>query len=161
MSDDLTGLVQLLMRRSATRSGQLDELGRRLGPLRSALNRAKAPTPEVDRANVAAHYDLPGELFACMLDETMTYSCALFPRPGASLAEAQRAKLDRICQKLQLGADDHVVEIGTGWGAFAIHAARNYGCSVTTTTISAAQQAEARRRVTAAGLQGPGHGPRQ
>jgi cyclopropane-fatty-acyl-phospholipid synthase len=111
-------------------------------------------TPSRSRRQIAAHYDLGNDLFRLMLDETMMYSCAIFERPGSTLREAQIAKLDRICQKLQLRADDQVLEIGTGWGGFAIHAAANYGCHVTTTTISAAQHALARERIAAAGLDG-------
>jgi cyclopropane-fatty-acyl-phospholipid synthase len=87
-----------------------------------------------------------------MLDETMMYSAAVFERPGMSLADAQRAKLDRLCKKLGLSASDHVVEIGTGWGGFAVHAATHYGCRVTTTTISAAQFDFASKRVADLGL---------
>jgi cyclopropane-fatty-acyl-phospholipid synthase len=87
-----------------------------------------------------------------MLDETMMYSSAVFERPDMSLADAQRAKLDRLCTKLGLGPDDHVVEIGTGWGGFAVHAARTTGCRVTTTTISRAQFEYAAKRVADEGL---------
>jgi cyclopropane-fatty-acyl-phospholipid synthase len=87
-----------------------------------------------------------------MLDPTMTYSCGVFERPDASLEEASIAKIDRLCRMLRLGPEDHLLEIGTGWGAFAIHAASRYGCRVTTTTISANQLARARRRVADAGL---------
>jgi cyclopropane-fatty-acyl-phospholipid synthase len=110
-------------------------------------------TPARSRKQIAAHYDLGNDLFRLMLDETMMYSCAFFESDHATLHEAQLAKLDRICRKLDLGPDDHVLEIGTGWGGFAIHAAGNYGCRVTTTTISAEQLALARRRVVAAGLE--------
>jgi len=110
-------------------------------------------TPSRSKRQIAAHYDLGNDLFGLMLDESMMYSCAIFEQPGSSLHEAQIAKLDRICQKLQLGPADHVLEIGTGWGGFAIHAAATYGCRVTTTTISAAQHALARERVAAAGLE--------
>jgi cyclopropane-fatty-acyl-phospholipid synthase len=110
-------------------------------------------TPSRSKRQIAAHYDLGNDLFGLMLDESMMYSCAIFEQPGSSLHEAQIAKLDRICQKLQLGPADHVLEIGTGWGGFAIHAATTYGCRVTTTTISAAQHALARERVAAAGLE--------
>ena len=110
-------------------------------------------TPSRSRRQIAAHYDLGNDLFGLMLDESMMYSCAIFEQPDSSLHEAQIAKLDRICQKLQLGPADHVLEIGTGWGGFAIHAAATYGCRVTTTTISAAQHALARERVAAAGLE--------
>jgi cyclopropane fatty-acyl-phospholipid synthase-like methyltransferase len=101
---------------------------------------------------VQAHYDLPGAVFEAMLDETMAYSCAVFERPGMSLGDAQRARFDRICRKLRLGADDHLLEIGTGWGGLALHAAERYGCRVTTTTISDAQREVAAARVAAAGL---------
>jgi cyclopropane-fatty-acyl-phospholipid synthase len=110
-------------------------------------------TPARSRRQIAAHYDLGNDLFSLMLDDTMMYSCAIFEQPGSSLREAQLAKLDRICRKLEIGPDDHVLEIGTGWGGFAIHAAGEYGCRVTTTTISAAQHALARERIAAAGLE--------
>jgi cyclopropane-fatty-acyl-phospholipid synthase len=110
-------------------------------------------TPARSRRQIAAHYDLGNDLFGLMLDETMMYSCAIFERPESSLRDAQIAKLDRICEKLQLTSEDHVLEIGTGWGGFAIHAASNYGCRVTTTTISEAQHALARERIAAAGLE--------
>jgi cyclopropane-fatty-acyl-phospholipid synthase len=87
-----------------------------------------------------------------MLDETLMYSCAYFERPDATLAEASRAKNDRICRKLQLSPSDHVLEIGTGWGGFAMHAASQYGCRVTTTTISRQQYELAVQRVAEAGL---------
>ena len=110
------------------------------------------PAKHVDRDNIQSHYDLSNEFFALMLDETMMYSSAMFDRPGMSLADAQRAKLDRLCTKLGLGPDDHVVEIGTGWGGFAVHAAADYGCRVTTTTISDAQFRYASKRVAEPGL---------
>jgi len=105
-----------------------------------------------DRRNISAHYDLSNEFFSLFLDETMTYSCALFASAGMSLADAQTAKLDRLCRKLELTTTDHVLEIGTGWGSFAIHAARAYGCRVTTTTLSRRQFEFATERVAAAGL---------
>jgi cyclopropane-fatty-acyl-phospholipid synthase len=150
--DDLVGLVRLAARNMAP----LDALRRRFalalipGQRVGALLRRS--TPHRARRDVAAHYDLSNELFAAFLDETMMYSCAVFEGPDVTLREAQEAKLDRICRKLALGPGDHVLEIGTGWGGFAIHAARRYGCRVTTTTISAAQREEAERRVAAAGL---------
>ncbi len=113
--------------------------------------------PENTRAgaqeNISAHYDLGNDLFAAFLDERMMYSCAYFPRPGASLEEAQVAKLDRICQQLRLDRDSHLLEIGTGWGGLAVHAAREHGCRVTTTTISREQHELASRRVREAGLE--------
>jgi cyclopropane-fatty-acyl-phospholipid synthase len=106
------------------------------------------------RLNIAAHYDLGEGFFLRFLDPSLTYSCALFEKPQDDLGAAQQAKLDRICRKLDLGPNDHVLEIGTGWGSFAVHAAQNYGCRLTTTTLSAAQARYARERVQELGLQG-------
>ena len=108
-------------------------------------------TPHRSRKDIAAHYDLGNDLFELMLDETMMYSSAIFERRDMTLAEASRAKLDRICDKLDLQPSDHVLEIGTGWGGFALHAAATRGCRVTTTTLSREQRelalrARARRR---------------
>jgi cyclopropane-fatty-acyl-phospholipid synthase len=105
------------------------------------------------RRNIGAHYDLGNELFELFLDETMMYSCGIFERPESSLKEASEAKLERICRKLQLKASDHVIEIGTGWGGFAIYAAKHFGCRVTTTTISQQQYDYALQRVREAGLE--------
>ncbi len=105
------------------------------------------------RKHISAHYDLGNDLFSAFLDERMVYSCAYFPDRQASLEQAQLAKLQRICERLQLGPDNHLLEIGSGWGGLAIHAAREHGCRVTTTTISAEQHALASRRVREAGLE--------
>jgi cyclopropane-fatty-acyl-phospholipid synthase len=109
-------------------------------------------TKSGSRRNIQDHYDLGNDLFALFLDEGMTYSAGIFDSPEATLEQAQYAKLDRICRKLDLGPDDHVLEVGTGWGSFALHAAGEYGCRVTTTTLSPAQYAVAERRVREAGL---------
>ena len=149
---DLVALVRLFVRNrealSAT-DGRLSWLARPARFLLHALNRN---TRAGSRRNIAAHYDLSNDFFRLFLDETMTYSAAVFESPGQSLADAQRAKIDRLCRKLDLGPDDHLLEIGTGWGGFAIHAARNFGCRVTTTTISRAQHDLAAERIAAAGL---------
>jgi cyclopropane-fatty-acyl-phospholipid synthase len=146
-----------LARLAALNMPQLDAWRRAVRPLvalpQGALRWLERNTPARARKQIAAHYDLGNDLFGLMLDETMMYSCAFFESDQATLHEAQVAKLDRICRKLDLGPDDHVLEIGTGWGGFAIHAAANYGCRVTTTTISAEQLALARGRVAAAGLE--------
>ena len=89
--------------------------------------------------NIVAHYDLSNDFFEKWLDGSMTYSCAVFEPEEISLYDASIEKLDRLCRKLDLKRNDHVVEIGTGWGSFAVHAVKNYGCSVTTTTISEEQ----------------------
>lgn len=113
---------------------------------------ARRNTHRGSRRNIQAHYDLDNALFALFLDPTMTYSAAVFEDSATSLQAASVAKLDRICRKLQLRADQHVLEIGTGWGSFAIYAATTFGCKVTTTTISDQQYAFARERIDAAGL---------
>ena len=152
-TDDLVGLARLTCRNlpalDAVRRRWHWALGRaqRLGALVPRNTRRGA------RANISAHYDLGNDLFASFLDETMMYSCAWFPSPGATLHEAQVARLDRICDQLRLGPDDHLLEIGSGWGAMAIHAAATRGCRVTTTTISVEQHALTVERVRAAGLE--------
>jgi len=105
------------------------------------------------RRNIHAHYDLGNEFFSLFLDPTMMYSSAIFPNQQSSLEEGSLEKVDRVCRQLQLQPDEHVVEIGTGWGTFAIHAARNYGCRVTSTTISDEQFRMATDRVREAGLE--------
>jgi cyclopropane-fatty-acyl-phospholipid synthase len=135
----------------------LDGLRGAIARPRGALHRLRHLVPENTRrgarANISAHYDLGNDLFASFLDERMMYSCAYFPREGASLEEAQLAKLDRICRQLRLGPDNHLLEIGTGWGGLAVHAAREHGCQVTTTTISQRQHELASNRVREAGLE--------
>ena len=148
-SDDLVTLVRV----GARELPRLDRWRRPFAPLLRALARIPRNTRAGARRHIAAHYDLGNELFGLFLDETMTYSCAFFESPSASLREAQLAKLDRVCRKLELGPDDHVLEIGTGWGSFALHAAGRYGCRVTTTTISREQHALAMERVRRAGLE--------
>ena len=115
-------------------------------------HRAQRQSAAAARDNIHAHYDLGNDLFELMLDETMTYSCAVWERPDMTLAEAQRAKYRRICEKLEFSAEDHVLEIGCGWGGFAIYAAGEYGCRVTGLTLSPSQASLARERVCAAGL---------
>jgi cyclopropane-fatty-acyl-phospholipid synthase len=142
-SDDLVGFFELLLRNAvgaATRHPRV----RRLLETRPRLNRRNGLLRA--RRNIAYHYDLGNDLFELMLDETMTYSCAVFERPDELLADAQRRKYQRICDKLQLASGDRVLEVGCGWGGFAAFAAREHGCSVTGLTISAEQAALARQR---------------
>ncbi|MEO6568704.1 MAG: cyclopropane-fatty-acyl-phospholipid synthase family protein, partial [Opitutaceae bacterium] len=102
--------------------------------------------------NISEHYDLSNDFFSQLLDPSMMYSCAKWNQPGFTLEEAQREKNDALCRKLRLKARDHVLEIGSGWGGWSIHAAKTYGCRVTTVTISQQQLEMARQRVAAAGL---------
>jgi len=122
-------------------------------PLLKVLHWLNSNTTEGSRKNIAAHYDLGNDFFALWLDNTMMYSAAIFSEDTPDLHAASLKKLDVICQKLDLKATDHVVEIGTGWGGFAIYAAQHYGCKITTTTISKQQYALAKKRVEDANLQ--------
>lgn len=155
-SDDLVGLLRVFLRASRarglesplTRAAQLPALAR---------HRRAANTVGGSRRNVHAHYDLGNDFYRLFLDEdTLAYSCAYWPPggPARTLAEAQRAKLDRLCDWLALSPRDHLLEIGCGWGGMAIHAAATRGCRVTAITVSRAQHALASARVAAAGLAG-------
>ncbi len=123
-----------------------------LAPVHRAALWTRRNTVAGAKKNIATHYDLGEDFFAAFLDPSLTYSSAFFTAEAADLESAQREKLDRACRKLALGPEDHVLEIGTGWGSFAIHAVRNYGCRVTTTTISAEQARYAAERVKELGL---------
>jgi cyclopropane-fatty-acyl-phospholipid synthase len=148
---DLPGLVALLARNHDQVFGRLPL------SLLAAVTRM-LPRVELPRGlrraerDVHAHYDLGNAFFSLWLDESMTYSCALYETPGATLAEAQQAKYRALAEATRIGPDDHVLEIGTGWGGFALHLARERGCRVTTATISREQHALAARRVAEAGL---------
>ena len=155
-TDDLTAVVP--HRASAVPLALrqcLDVSGHAFGGLAAAAQRLRPPSKHRDRENIAAHYDLSNDFFALMLDPTMTYSCAVFRRRRTSLEAAQMAKFEMIAAKLHLGPEDHVIEIGTGWGGFAMHAAEQHGCRVTTTTISEAQRSLAEKRVAERGLVRP------
>jgi cyclopropane-fatty-acyl-phospholipid synthase len=152
--DDLTALVRIMVANRHVLeevdggAARLAGLGRRLGHWLNRNSRTGS------RRNIAAHYDLGNELFALFLDPTMNYSCGIFESPDATMEQASIAKMDAICRKLDLQPTDHLLEIGTGWGGLAIHAASRYGCRVTTTTISREQHALAAERIRAAGLEG-------
>ncbi|MDX1648695.1 MAG: cyclopropane-fatty-acyl-phospholipid synthase family protein [Myxococcota bacterium] len=150
--EDLAGLVRLFLRNPRTMDGVEGGVARLAALARAGRHLLRRNHRAGARRNIAAHYDLGNDFFAAFLDPSMTYSCALFEREGLDLEAAQHAKYRRIVDKLRVGAGDHVLEIGSGWGGFAIHAARTTGCRVTTTTISRRQYEEARERVARAGL---------
>jgi len=150
--DDLVSLVRIFCRNAAAASGLEGGPARLFSPLARIAHWLRRNTPSGSRRNIAAHYDLGNEFFALFLDETMAYSCAVFPQAASTLYEASLAKFDSVCRKLDLTADDHVLEIGSGWGGFAVYAAGQYGCRVTTTTISRKQYEYTSQRVAAAGL---------
>ena len=150
--DELVALVRMLVRNR----DRLDAMERGPARIGGALMRGWAAlrrnTRAGSRRNIAAHYDLGNEFFRLFLDDNLMYSSALFASDEESLERASTRKLERICDKLQLSAHTRVIEIGSGWGGFALHAARHHGCHVTTTTISHEQYQLARTRVAAAGL---------
>ena len=151
-SDDLCSVIRVFARHRQ----QLSTVDSGLARLGAWLNRAvhtlRRNTLRGSRRNIQAHYDLGNEFFGLFLDRTWTYSAGLFTRPDATLEEAQLAKYERICRKLELSESDHVMEIGGGWGGFALYAAEHYGCHVTSTTISPAQLKLAEQRAKEANL---------
>jgi cyclopropane-fatty-acyl-phospholipid synthase len=152
-SPDLVAVIRVLSANmNAMQSLERFNLPRKL--LASALELwQRRNTVAGSKGNIVAHYDLGNSFFELFLDDSMMYSSAVFPHEGASLEQAQQHKLATICDKLQLTADDHLLEIGSGWGALAVYAASHYGCRVTTTTISDEQYAKTCARVLDAGLE--------
>ncbi len=149
---DLVELVEILARNRDVLERIEGPLALVARPVRRLLHWHNRNTLKGSRANIAAHYDLGNDFYALWLDETMTYSAAVFDDEHTSLAAAQRNKYARLCGMLELSGDDRLLEIGTGWGGLAEHAAGQVGCRVTTTTISQAQHDYAARRLAAAGL---------
>ncbi|NIV74164.1 MAG: methyltransferase domain-containing protein, partial [Gammaproteobacteria bacterium] len=149
---DLSALLRLFIRNMSVVDGVETGFARIGNAIDRARHTLRANTKAGSRKNIHEHYDLGNDLFALFLDETMTYSAGIFESASSTMHEASTAKLDRICRKLDLGPNDRVVEIGSGWGSFAMHAARHYGCHVTTTTISREQFELAGRRIAEAGL---------
>ncbi|MDY0022352.1 cyclopropane-fatty-acyl-phospholipid synthase family protein [Arenimonas caeni] len=150
--DDLVALVRLLVLNRDRLDAMETGLARLGGLALRGWHALRRNTRAGSRKNIAAHYDLGNDLFRLFLDESMMYSSAVFADESETLEQAQFRKLERICRKLDLQPTDHLVEIGTGWGGLAIHAASRFGCRVTTTTISKEQHALATARVAAAGL---------
>lgn len=138
-ANDMVQLLQIVLK-NRTKLLSLDSgFTRLLKPINKLIHRTRQNTLIGSKENILAHYDLSNDFYKLWLDPTMTYSCAFFKNNSATLEEASVEKLDRICRKLKLKDSDIVLEIGTGWGSFSIHAAKNYGCKIITTTISDAQ----------------------
>jgi cyclopropane-fatty-acyl-phospholipid synthase len=150
--DNLTYLIRIMVLNQQAMDSLENGVAWLVRPLLKGLHWLNRNTRDGSKRNIAAHYDLGNEMFQLFLDPTMMYSAAIFDKPDMSLEQASINKLERICRKLELKPEDHVLEIGTGWGGFAIHAARRFGCKVTTTTISQAQYDLACQRIEQAGL---------
>ena len=151
-ANDLCRVIQIFVRNRDLLNSMESGLAILANQLLKVWHFSNRNSQQGSRKNIAAHYDLGNELFALFLDQHSMYSSATFYHPDLSLEDASTAKLERICQKLHLQPDDHILEIGTGWGGFAIYAAKNYGCHITTTTISKEQYQAAQQRVIDAGV---------
>ena len=152
-ADDLTMVMRILALNQKAFEDMEKGLARLTAPLYKLYHSARKNTKLGSRKNILAHYDLGNDFYALFLDQTMTYSCGIFEHEQSTLEDASVAKYDRLCQKLQLKPGQRVVEVGTGWGGFAVHAAQNYGVHVTTTTISEEQHRYAAKRFRKAGLE--------
>lgn len=150
--DNLTDLVRLMVFNRDLMNDVDSGWSRVSAPLFKFVHWLNRNDKSGAQRNIAAHYDLGNEFFALFLDETMAYSCGIFPNQHASLLQASTAKFDAVCSKLDLKPGQRLLEIGTGWGGLAIHAAQHYGCHVTTTTISRAQYEFSKERIARAGL---------
>jgi len=150
--DDLTALVRIMVVNRGVLESMEGGFARFGAFARRVLHWVNRNTKAGSARNIAAHYDLGNDLYELMLDETMAYSCGIYLSEESTLHEASVAKFDAACRKLALSPSDHLVEIGTGWGGLAIHAAERYGCRVTTTTISREQHDFARDKIARRGL---------
>ena len=149
---DLVALTQIMVRNKKLMANLDSGLAKLFVPINKFIHYRKRNTVLGSKKNILAHYDLGNDFYRLWLDDTMTYSCAYFDDEKTPLEDASRKKLDMICKKLNLGKNDSVLEIGTGWGSFSIHAAQNYGCDITTTTISDEQFEFAVNRIKKLGL---------
>jgi len=152
-ADDVVLLMRILLKNRSILVSLNNGVAKLLSPINKLIHRSRQNTLKGSKENILAHYDLSNDFYKLWLDPTMTYSCAYFNNFDMNLEDASIEKLDRICRKLNLSDKDDVLEIGTGWGSFSIHAAKNYGCNITTTTISDAQYEYARSRVIEEGLE--------
>ena len=150
--DNLTGLVRLMVINRHLMNDVDSGWSRLSAPLLNLAHWLNRNDKTGSRRNIAAHYDLGNKFFELFLDETMAYSCGIFENADASLLDASTAKFEAACSKLDLKPGQHLLEIGTGWGGLAIHAAQHYGCRVTTTTISREQYELAQERVARSGV---------
>ena len=152
-SDDVVMLMRIILKNRSILLSLNNGFAKILSPINKLIHRSRQNTLKGSKENILAHYDLSNDFYKLWLDPTMTYSCAYFKDTNTTLEDASIEKLDRMCRKLKLSEEDNILEVGTGWGSFSIHAAKNYGCSITTTTISDAQYEYAKARVVEEGLE--------
>jgi cyclopropane-fatty-acyl-phospholipid synthase len=150
--DNLTNLIRIILCNQNVLSGMEGGLSTIMNFVHNAFHRQRRNSLERNASNISAHYDIGNEFFQLFLDDTMTYSCGIFRRGDETMHDASLQKYDHICRKIALQPNDHIVEIGSGWGGFSIYAASSYGCQVTTTTISKSQYELALDKIQQAGL---------
>ncbi len=150
--EEIPMLVRIILRNQNFLKEFESGLGALTGPIHRLVHRFRPNCKNGMQKNISSHYDLGNDFFSLFLDDTLMYSCGIFDHESMSLKEASLNKIKRICKKLTLQPEDHLLEIGTGWGSFAIYAAQKYGCKVTTTTISKKQHEYAFERVKKLGL---------
>ncbi len=152
-ADDVVMLMRIILKNRSILLSLDSGITKLLSPFNKLIHKSRQNTIKGSKENIFAHYDLSNDFYKLWLDPTMTYSCAFFSEPNTDLEDASIEKLDRICRKLKLSENDSVLEIGTGWGSLSIHAAKNYGCRITTTTISDKQYHYAKKRVAEEGME--------
>ncbi len=152
-SSDLVKLIQIMIKNKDLMNSFDSGFARLLIPINKLIHYRRRNSLKGSKKNILAHYDLSNDFYKLWLDETMTYSCGIFESKETSLKDASIEKIDRMCRKLKLNEQDTILEIGTGWGSFSIHAAKMYGCNITTTTISDAQFEYAKQKIKEEGLE--------
>lgn len=152
-TNDLVSLIRIIFENKNIMNQMDSGLANFFKPLNSIIHWFNKNSLSGSKKNILSHYDLSNDFYQLWLDETMTYSCGIFKDDQTTMQEASIEKLDRLCRKLNLNENDSILEIGTGWGSLAIHAAKNYGCQITTTTISDAQYSLAKNKIFKEGLE--------
>ena len=151
-ADNLVLLLQIVLKNKKILLSLDSGFAKLINPINKFIHWSKQNTLKGSKQNILAHYDLSNDFYKLWLDPTMTYSCGYFQDNSVSLEQASIEKIDRICRKLKLNKNDHILEIGTGWGSFSLHAAKQYGCTIDTVTISDAQYEYASKKIESSGL---------
>ena len=151
-ADNLVLLLQIVLKNKKIFLSLDSGFAKLINPINKFIHWRKQNTLKGSKQNILAHYDLSNDFYKLWLDPTMTYSCGYFQDNSVSLEQASIEKIDRICRKLKLNKNDHILEIGTGWGSFSLHAAKQYGCTIDTVTISDAQYEYASKKIESSGL---------
>ena len=152
--DDIVALIRILIQNQNVMNKFDSGIASLAKPINKSIHRRRKNTLSGSKKNILAHYDLSNEFYQLWLDDTMTYSCGIFENKDSTMKEASIKKLDSLINKLDVKPGDTILEIGTGWGSFACHAAKEYGCKVVTTTISDSQYDYAKKKISLENLEG-------